>query len=59
MSVCVQTKYMAITSECFVLIFQLVQHVVPLFCSDQWHNYFLQLRQVVQASVQPTFLTCL
>ncbi len=43
----------------FVLIFDLVQHVAPLFCSGHWHNYFLQLGQVVQASVQSIFLRCL
>jgi len=43
----------------FVLIFDLVQHVVPLFCSGHWHNYFLQLEQAVQASVQSIFLRCL
>jgi hypothetical protein len=33
----------------FVLIFDLVQHVAPLFCSSHWHNYFLQLGQAVRA----------
>ncbi len=27
----------------FVLIFDLVQHVAPLFCSGHRHNYFLHL----------------
>jgi hypothetical protein len=36
----------------FGLIFDLVQHVVPLFCSGHWHNYLLQLGQAVcQCSV--------
>ena len=43
----------------FVLIFDLVQHVAPLFCSGHWHNYFLQLGQAVRASVQSIFLRCL
>ncbi len=43
----------------FVLIFDLVQHVAPLFYSGHWHNYFLQLGQVVRASVQSIFLRCL
>ena len=43
----------------FVLIFDLVQHVAPFFCSGHWHNYFLQLGQAVQASVQSIFLRCL
>jgi hypothetical protein len=41
----------------FVLIFDLVQQVVPLFCSGHWHNYFLQLWQAVQASVQSIILS--
>jgi hypothetical protein len=32
------------------LIFDLVQHVAPLFCSGHWYNYFLQLGQAVWAS---------
>ncbi len=43
----------------FVLIFDLVQHVAPSFCSGHWHNYFLQLGQAVWASVQYIFLRCL
>ncbi len=43
----------------FVLIFDLVQHVAPLFCSGHWHNYFLQLGHAVWASVQSIFLRCL
>ncbi len=43
----------------FVLIFDLVQHVAPLFCSGHWHNYFLQLGQAVRVSVQSIFLRCL
>ncbi len=43
----------------FVLIFDLVQHVVPLFCSGHWHYYFLQLGQAAWASVQYIFLRCL
>jgi hypothetical protein len=43
----------------FVLIFDLVQHVAPLFCSGHGHNYFLQLGQAVRASVQSIFLRCL
>jgi hypothetical protein len=43
----------------FVFIFDLVQHVVPLFCSGHWHNYFLQLGQAVRASIQSIFLRCL
>jgi hypothetical protein len=59
MSVYVQTKLVAMPRECFVLIFDLVEHVVPLFCSGHWHNYFLQLGQAVRASVQSIFLRCL
>jgi hypothetical protein len=29
--------------EALVLIFTLVRHTAPLFCSGHWHNYFLQL----------------
>ncbi len=43
----------------FVLFFDLVQHVAPLFCSGHWHNYLLQLGQAVGASVQSIFLRCL
>ena len=31
----------------------------PLFCNSHWHNYFLQLGQVVWASVQSIFIKCL
>jgi hypothetical protein len=36
-------------------IFDLVQHVAPLFCSGHLHNYFLKLGQAVQDSLLDVF----
>ncbi len=43
----------------FVLIFYLVQHVAPLIRNGHWHNYFQQLGQAIQGSVQSILLRCL
>ncbi len=43
----------------FVLIFDLVQHVVPLFCSGKVAQLFPAAWQAVRASVQSIFLRCL